>query len=158
IKFHNPVHAVAGRLVRLRRRGHGFVGPCPICSPDPAKRDSTRFECDTDRWVCAVCRDGGDVIRLVERVEGLGFVGAVERLGGTREIDPAAAARRQEESRAQWAAREAQAADTADQNRRRALRLWAEAVPIAGTVADSYLTSRGLVVRAADIDGTLRFH
>src|SRR5215470_16894607 len=83
LKTRNPVTEIAGRYVRLRPRGKGMIGPCPMCSLDPRKSDSTRFECDTDKWVCAVCTDGGDVISLVERVERLDFLGAVEWLDGT---------------------------------------------------------------------------
>jgi len=43
-----------------------------------------------DGWVCAACSDGGDVIRLVEKALGLDFKGAVEWLGGIRQIDPQA--------------------------------------------------------------------
>ena len=84
LKARNPVTEIAARYVRLRPHGKGMIGPCPMCSSDPQKSDSTRFECDADRWVCAVCTDGGDVISLVERVEHLDFLGAVEWLGGVR--------------------------------------------------------------------------
>lgn len=86
LKERNPVHAVAGEFVTLRRRGaRGFIGPCPMCSDDPRSRTAMRFECDADKWVCAVCQDGGDVIKLVQKREGLNFTAAVDRLGGVRE-------------------------------------------------------------------------
>src|SRR5262249_34192467 len=84
LKARNPVTEIAARYVRLRPHGKGMIGPCPMCSLDPQKSDSTRFECDAEKWVCAVCTDGGDVISLVERVEHLDFLGAVEWLGGAR--------------------------------------------------------------------------
>jgi hypothetical protein len=89
LKERNPVHAVAGESVVLRRRGkRGFIGPCPMCSDDPRSRTAMRFECDADKWVCAVCQDGGDVIKLVQKREGLSFTAAIDRLGGVREERP----------------------------------------------------------------------
>jgi len=89
LKERNPVHAVAGEFVTLRRRGRrGYIGPCPMCSDDPRSRTAMRFECDADKWVCAVCQDGGDVIKLVQKREGVSFTAAVDRLGGVREEKP----------------------------------------------------------------------
>ena len=97
LKDRNPVHSVAGAIVKLRRKGRGkFIGPCPICSEDHQSKTASRFECDAESWVCAVCADGGDVIKLVCKREGLTFPAAVERLGGAREeaVTPAMAERR----------------------------------------------------------------
>lgn len=90
LKDRNPVHDVAGEWVKLRRKGRAgkFVGPCPICSDDPMSKSAMRFECDSDTWVCAVCHDGGDVIKLVSKREGIDFRAAVDRLGGGREEAP----------------------------------------------------------------------
>lgn len=99
IRRDNPVDEVAGRHVTLRRKGRRFVGPCPICS---TKRDRTdqRFECDATSWVCAVCEDGGDVFRLVARLDGLDpardFRAIVQALAGNVDAVPTpAAAKRQ---------------------------------------------------------------
>jgi DNA primase len=91
IKDRNPVADIARRYVSLRPQGGRLVGPCPICSRDRDSRKAARFEIKDDGWVCAVCTDGGDVIRLVEKVEGLDFNGAVEWLGGAQQVDPVAA-------------------------------------------------------------------
>jgi hypothetical protein len=90
LKDRNPVAAIAGDWVALRRKGRAgqYVGPCPICSDDPQSKTAARFECDGDKWVCAVCQDGGDVIALMMRREGIDFAGAIERLGGRREEAP----------------------------------------------------------------------
>lgn len=89
LKARNPVGEVAGAWVRLRARPGGkFVGPCPICSDNAQSKTASRFECSDDAWVCAVCGDGGDVIKLMRKREGLDFVAAVERLGGVREERP----------------------------------------------------------------------
>lgn len=97
LKDRHPVSDLAGQWVKLRRKRKGeFVGPCPICSDDPQSKTAGRFECDADKWVCAVCADGGDVIALVMRREGVDFAGAIERLGGGRAevITPEIAERR----------------------------------------------------------------
>jgi hypothetical protein len=97
LKDRHPVHDVAGQWVTLRTKRKGqYVGPCPICSDDPQSKTAGRFECDADKWMCAVCADGGDVLALLMKREGLDFVGAIERLGGARqeEITPALAFKR----------------------------------------------------------------
>ncbi|WP_022722963.1 CHC2 zinc finger domain-containing protein [Rhodopseudomonas sp. B29] len=89
LKVRNPVNTVAGQWVKLRSAGRrGWVGPCPLCSPDPQSRSATRFECTADKWVCAVCEDGGDVVKLMRKREGVTFPDAVDRLGGAREEAP----------------------------------------------------------------------
>jgi CHC2 zinc finger len=88
LKDRNPVHAVASEYVRLRKKGRSYIGPCPICSDDPQSKTAPRFECNADKWVCAVCRGGGDVIKLVSQREGIGFREAVDRLGGARKETP----------------------------------------------------------------------
>jgi len=92
LKDRNPVYEIAGAYVTLRSKGGRqrgkYVGPCPICSDDPHSKDAMRFECDANKWVCAVCADGGDVIRLVCKREGIDFRAAVDRLGGVREEAP----------------------------------------------------------------------
>lgn len=93
LKERNPVSDVAGGYVKLRKRGKRYIGPCPICSDDPQSKSATRFECGPDKWVCAVCQDGGDVVKLVQKREGLSFQAAIDRLGGVREetVTPAIA-------------------------------------------------------------------
>src|SRR5687767_15016058 len=90
IKARNPLEAIAGGYVKLRRAGSRLVGPCPICG---GRATSQRFEVMNggESWTCAVCPDGGDVIHLVMKAEGCDFRAAIERLGGRTEIDKAAA-------------------------------------------------------------------
>jgi hypothetical protein len=98
IKDRNPVDAVAGDMVRLRKRTGKFkhIGPCPICSDDSQSKDATRFECNADEWVCAVCQDRGDVIKLVMRAHHVDFRKAIDILGGVKAeaITPAIALKR----------------------------------------------------------------
>ena len=143
LKERNPVADVAARYTTLHPVGRRLGGACPICGGDPRKG---RFEVmENQTWTCAVCNNGGDVIRLVELVEGVDFKTAVARLGGAAQLDPAQAAKLSEKRERARLARE-----TAEQQRREAERKklhegWKRvAVKIEGTVAQHYLEARGL--------------
>lgn len=69
----------------LRAKGARFVGSCPLCGGGPR---ASRFEVIGDRWVCAVCEDGGDAIKLARLALGCDFPAAVELLGGARALSP----------------------------------------------------------------------
>lgn len=144
IRARHPVAEVAGRWVALRRSGSKLIGPCPICSDNRQSRTAGRFEVDGHRWVCAVCADGGDVIRLVQRVQGLDFRAAVAWLGGAEVLDPEEERRRQVERERRRARRERTAAIMRERERERLFRLWQGAEPIRGTAAEEYLRLRGL--------------
>lgn len=63
-------------LKQISQRGE-FAGPCPLCGG----RD--RFHVKGERFYCRQCRPrGGDVIDLVQLVEGISFKNACERLAG----------------------------------------------------------------------------
>jgi len=97
LKDRHPVADLAAQWVTLRRKRAGeYVGPCPICSDDPHSKTAARFKCDSNKWLCAVCSDGGDVIALVMKRDGVDFAGAIERLGGVRAeaVTPPVAERR----------------------------------------------------------------
>jgi len=68
---------------KLRRSGRHVMGTCPICG---GGAKATRFEVKGAAWVCAVCGDGGDAIKLIQAVTGCDFPAAVERLGGARPL------------------------------------------------------------------------
>lgn len=148
LKAAHPVQNVAGQYVRLRRAGAKLVGPCPICG---GSARNGRFEVDPreEKWVCAVCCDGGDVIKLVQRVEGLDFKGAVDRLGGTAHESAESRARR-EAVQAERRDRQQREADRFRENeRRRVHKIWLAGVPITRESAvGSYLLARRLVVPA----------
>ena len=144
IKARQPIEAVAGRYVRLRRSGTDrLVGPCPVCG---GRATSARFEVRLrdQAWVCAVCPDGGDVIRLVQRVDGCDFRAAIERLGGAPECDPEQVRRLQDEREVKRAKREAQEERYREATRTRLWKLWQATCPIAGTPVEAYLANRGL--------------
>jgi len=148
IKARNALADVAGGYVKLRRAAGRLVGPCPICG---GRVTSQRFEILDDgvSWVCAVCPDGGDVIRLVEKAEGCSFLGAIERLGGRVMVDPAEAKRLFEEREHKRLSREKAAADYREAERKRLFRTWKSAVKdLGGTPVEAYLRGRGLALPA----------
>ena len=65
------------RGIKLRG-GIERVGPCPKCGGDD------RFAINTKKgvWHCRGCDKGGDVIELVEHLDGVDFIHAVETLTG----------------------------------------------------------------------------
>lgn len=144
IKARNSLADVAGGYVQLRRAGGRLVGPCPICG---GKVTSQRFEilADGDSWVCAVCPDGGDVIRLVEKAEGCSFLDAIERLGGRASVDPAQAKALFEAREKKRLAREKTAAGYREAERKRHWKTWEGAVrELAGTPVEGYAAARAL--------------
>ena len=142
----NDCAEIAGKWVRLRKRGGRIMGPCPLCSTDPQGRTAARFEIKDhgQAWTCAVCRDGGDVIKLVMKHEYLEFRAAVEWLGGARVIDPAVAERRAKERAEKRAESDAKAERYRQDTRKRMYAIWNGALPIAGTLAEAYLRHRGI--------------
>ncbi|MCP1832814.1 CHC2 zinc finger domain-containing protein [Bradyrhizobium sp. USDA 4545] len=143
IKQRNPIVDVAAGYTKLRKAGAKLVGPCPICGGRASSQRFEVFEKDST-WACAVCPDGGDVIRLVEKVENVDFRAAIERLGGRVEIDAARQREIFEERERKRLAREKTSADYREAERKRLFRTWKGAMPIHDTVAARYLEGRGL--------------
>jgi DNA primase len=94
--------------------------------------------------VCAVCPDGGDVIKLVMKVENLSFRAALEWLGRPRHSDPASAARRERERAERRALRECDAQFYRNRERRKLYDIWHHALAPAGTVVEAYAERRRL--------------
>jgi hypothetical protein len=146
IKQRNPIADVACGYTKLRKAGGRLVGPCPVCGGRASSQRFEVFEKDSS-WVCAVCGDGGDVIRLVEKVENIDFRAAIERLGGRVEIDAARQREIFEERERKRLAREKTSADYREAERKRLFRSWKGAMPIHGTIAARYLEEgRGLML------------
>jgi DNA primase len=68
---------VIGDHTELKRAGRNFKGLCPFHTE---KTPSFNVMPDEGRWYCFGCSQGGDLFDFVMRVEGLGFVEAVESL------------------------------------------------------------------------------
>jgi phage/plasmid primase-like uncharacterized protein len=145
LKARNPLAEVAARYTALHRVGARLGGACPICGGNPRKG---RFEIiDDATWVCAVCQDGGDVIRLVERVESVDFKTAVERLGGGATLNPEWAAELAADQAKRRAASEKAENERRETERQRLYETWRKkALPIDGSIVQDYLKGRGLEV------------
>jgi phage/plasmid primase-like uncharacterized protein len=154
-----PIEQELGRRGHhLRRAGRDLFGPCPACG------GTDRFAVTPTKglWHCRHCQKGGDVIALVQHLDGGGFLDAVETLAGERP-------RRQQsgqEAIVRMIERERQRREQEEQERREsaakteyALRIWNEGVCVWGTIAQKYLASRhcdGLF--PPDRDAVFRFH
>lgn len=117
--------------------GQYGTAPCPVCQP--ARR----------RGQCALTlADGQAGLLLNCKKSGCGFLDILAaaglRAGDYTPPDPATLAKREAERRAEAKRRAAQAA-----------RLWQEARPVAGTVAETYMRGRAIT---APLPASLRFH
>lgn len=131
---------------RLRRSGGRFVGSCPICGGGAR---ATRFEIKQNGWVCAVCEDGGDAIRLLRQATGCDFASAIERLGGPRVLS----AEEERSLAAKRAAKEKQAQAEAERYRKSELAscqrmIFSSRRPTNGGLV-RYWSSRGLILPAS---------
>jgi putative DNA primase/helicase len=121
-------------------------GSCPICG------GTDRFQFtdkEVGRWHCRGCGEGGDGIRLVERVFGINFLEAATRIegivgGGSIPQEPVIIIPTREEP--------APVSDTD-----KPLQPWREAVPIRQTAVERYLVGRGLTLDDAEA-ASLRLH
>lgn len=124
---------------QLGGKWHGRYGaaPCPICQPDLRKGQNALTLSDAPGGrLLAHCKKGGCSFHDLTRALGLAP-------GDFTRPNPAEIARAEALARAE-------AAKRADQ----AQRLWAEAVPIRGTLAETYLRGRGI---GCALPETLRF-
>ncbi len=131
---------IARRGIKLRRIGRERVGACARCGGDD------RFSINTKKqvWNCRGCGRGGDVIDLVRHLDSADFSTACSTLTGSNtrpRVTPTI---------------KPKAIVDEDDNSKRALRLWEDAAPIKGTLAELYLRSRGL--QAPPGDEVLRFY
>jgi DNA primase len=80
IKQRNPIEEVISRHgVVLLRKGSRFAGRCPFHDDD---YPSLVVYPQTRSFFCFGCGAHGDVIDFVQRIDGLGFRAALERLDG----------------------------------------------------------------------------
>jgi len=81
LKRDHPIQEVVGRYgIELQPSGGALVGRCPF--HDDGGRPNLYVYPATQSWYCYRCSIGGDVISFVERMEGVGFREAVDRLNG----------------------------------------------------------------------------
>lgn len=119
---------------------HGRYGaaPCPICQPESRKGQNALTLADGRNGRLVLhCKKSACTFLDLLAAAGL-------RLGDYTPPDPATLAQRETERRAE-----------AEKRAEQAKRLWQEAQPIAGTVAETYLRGRGIT---CELPRTLRFH
>ncbi len=122
--------------IRLEKQGSQYSALCPL-----HKEKTPSFSVDPERslYHCFGCGEGGDVIKLAQRLSGLSFREAVEELtGGFVGADYPSAPRQTESVVA--AERNAKAA----RNSALAREIWARRQELPDSIAESYLRSRGL--------------
>ncbi len=114
------------------------TAPCPVCQPERRRDQGALTLADAPGGrLLAHCKKAGCSFRDLAAAMGL-------TSGTFTAPDPAATAQRETERRAE-----------ADKRAAQALRLWQEAQPIGGTIAETYLRGRGIL---CDLPDTLRFH
>jgi putative DNA primase/helicase len=148
---------IARRGIKLRGKVER-EGACPICG------GTDRFSVNTKKQVfnCRGCGAKGDVIALVEALDGIEFIEAVRTLAG---IEPGRPAPRLDPVRiaeAKGKAERAEVDELVDEHKKflKGMAIWLEAKPdIEGTLAWRYLIDHRRLELPPGVSGrVLRFH
>ena len=114
------------------------IAPCPCCQPERRKGQNALTLTDgSDGRLLLNCKKSGCAFTDILAAAGIRFADYTPP-------DPAIIAKREREERAQ-----------AEKRAKQARAIWQEALPIGGTVAETYLRGRGIT---CELPGTLRFH
>ena len=128
--------------IKLMRQGRELVGLSPF------KRERTpSFFIHPQKQVfkCFATGEGGDVIKFVQLMDGIGFADALKRLAAGAGIQGDEHAAALAEKRRQLEAKFAE--DNAREKKRRislAYEIWQKTKPAQGTLAEIYLRARGI--------------
>lgn len=146
----------------LKRHGREHAGPCPHCGGE------NRFSIHPGKnlWNCRGHGGGHGAIGMVMHIAGLSFSQTCEALTGEanpsgEKAKPLSEAEKAERNRWRIANEEAQRLrqeqeeQRQDDTREAAQRIYGASISVFGTVAEKYLTSRGIL---PDVSGPLRFH
>jgi phage/plasmid primase-like uncharacterized protein len=148
---------IASRGIKLNGRGPERYGPCPKCG------GTDRFAINTSKqiWNCRGCQRGGDVISLVQHLDGCTFDAAVATLSRQDPIgcgiDKNAAPDRPNRC---LTPHRGSCCKSDVERAREALAIWSTAREPQGTPAWTYLVRRGIALEAlpSRINEALRFH
>lgn len=143
LKARVRLSAVIGRVVKLRKAGHEFVGLCPFHAE---KTPSFRVNDAKGVYNCFGCNASGDAIRFLMDHEGMTFLEAAHALADDANMPALSPRERQQQARAETADRAAAILSAQAQ--------WHDARPIRGTPAELYLRSRGIM---GDMPPSIRF-
>jgi len=125
------------------------AGPCPVCGGT----DRFSINLKKQRWYCRKCPASGDVIALVQHLDGIGFLDAIAYLA---EADPQ---RTDCSSRKQLTTTPKQREDNpTDDTQPRGLALWRASIDPRRTIAERYLKSRALELPEEAASEAIRFH
>ena len=85
VRERSPIDEVIGEYLQLKNAGGGSLkGLCPF---HDEKTPSFNVTPARGLFYCFSCAEGGDAIRFVQKIDGLTFVEAVERLAGRAGIE-----------------------------------------------------------------------
>ena len=85
VRERSPIDEVVGEYLQLRNAGGGSLkGLCPF---HDEKTHSFNVTPARGLFYCFSCAEGGDAIRFVQKIDGLSFVEAVERLAARAGVD-----------------------------------------------------------------------
>jgi len=144
------VDVIARRGHRLKPGRKEHVGPCPVCGGT----DRFAINIKKNLWNCRGCGKGGGPIDLVRHLDGSDFRRAIETLTGERARD----------SRGTTTIQRAPVKRSYDADNERARikaagEIWRASKPLRGTIAATYLESRGIDLDHDLLEGdALRFH
>jgi phage/plasmid primase-like uncharacterized protein len=137
---------IAHRGIKLKRAGVELFGPCPVCGG----RDRFAINVRKQIWNCRQCSVGGDVIKLVQHLDGGEFATAIATLAGNTvraTPKPVPTTRRDDRS------------DDDDQLRlAQADAIWRASSVLGSPDAVNYFAKRGINIHDAPDHGGLRFH
>lgn len=147
--------------MKLKKHGQEFVGPCGYC----AGRDRFAINLSKGKWHCRGHGGGESPITLAMHVGAIAWKEAAEMLAGEpcpsgparplSETEKAERNRQRLKMEDAQKRRDAQEAQYQEDTREAAQRIWGASISIYGTIAEKYLTSRGVM---PDVSGPLRFH
>lgn len=132
IRRNNPLPAIAGAVLKLRRSGNEWTACCPFHND---RSPSFTIYDGGKRYKCFGCGASGDVLDFVQAVHKVDFVGALNLLGGG--------------SLPTVSLHQSQAGyerDGKDDRTPEALAIWDAAQPATGTPAEAYLRMRAITM------------
>lgn len=135
-----PISSVIAARVALARAGHEWKGCCPFHedrTPSFTVNDVKGF------YHCFGCNAHGDVLDFIQAMDKVGLRRAAEMVGQLPAAITVPIARVREPGN--------------DENRERALAIWGRSRAIAGTPAETYLRSRGIICRLPECLRFARF-
>jgi DNA primase len=126
VRSQTSLAKVASQTVRLKKAGNEWKGCCPF---HPDRTPSFTIYADDQRFMCFGCGSQGDVLDFIMRRNGVSLADALEIAGAATQ------------PRARGVP--IPAAVTPDRTREAAA-IWMSASPATGTLAETYLTARGI--------------